>query len=297
MRPETKACWVFSVILWLAGLGNLSSSVLYSLVLIVAGLFLNPFTRSKILSMFHLGKAKRGEKTTVTVKVSSYNDSPAAYYPVEQRSISRIQPDSSLDLSNWYISLSFGKSTSKNYLKAVTLAKAAPQYHEQMDDGSILHQAIYSALPKEYLAFVMLYELVGTWKSSFVFINSQPVDRKIIGQLNYCYGDRCRSADPSFCYGASYMTRNCFGCHRIQISAYNHPLWMFYNRQGNRFVLDRAAVLQRINEAAATYSFCPCFDYDKIIAAYNQLPSVINNRQREALIAEAHGSASYHIGL
>ena len=109
---------------------------------------------------------------------------------------------------DWYVSISFGKSSSDNYMKAVTLAKAAPQYHEQIDDGKILHQAIYSSKPKEYLAFIMLYELVGNWKSSFVMINGNLIDRKVIGNLNYCYGDKCRSCNPKFCYGASYMTEN-----------------------------------------------------------------------------------------
>ena len=195
----------------------------------------------------------------------------------------------------WSISISFGKSSSQNYQKAVALAKAAPYYHEQTDDGHILHQAVYSAAPQEYLAFVMLYELVGSWKSAFVFINGNPVDRKIIGQLNYCYGDRCRSAEPAFCFGASSMTTNVFGCHRIQISACNHPLWMFYRQQGRNYVLDRAAVLQRINEAAATYSLCPCFHYAGIMAVFNKLPSSITARQREALIQETDRSLRFRI--
>lgn len=202
------------------------------------------------------------------------------------------------DLSwGWYVSISFGKSSSQNYLKAVTLAKAAPRYHEQSDDGNILHQAIYSSSPKDYLAFIMLYELVGTWKSSFAFINGKPVDRKIVGQLNYCYGDRCRSANPTFCFGASYMTANRFGCHRIQISACNHPLWMFYVRHGRRYVLDRAAVLQRINEAAAIYSCCPCFNYNRIIETFNNLPDSINDRQYNALMQESESGVKLRIDI
>lgn len=56
-------------------------------------------------------------------------------------------------------------------------------------------------------------------------------------------------------------------------------------------------MLQRINEAAENYNFCPCFNYDNIIAAYNRLPSVINERQREALIAEAHAGMEIRANL
>lgn len=187
---------------------------------------------------------------------------------------------------DWYVSISFGKSTSDNYMKAVALAKSAPQYHEQFDNGKILHQAIYSENPKEYLSFIALYELVGNWKSSFVIINGKFIDRKIIGQLNYCYGDRCRSGNINFCYGASYMTDNPFGCHRLQISACNNPWWSFYHRVGNKWVLDKESMLQRINSYSAIYSICPMFNYNKIITTLNSLPSSLNDKQYHKLIQE-----------
>lgn len=200
------------------------------------------------------------------------------------------QPENHISLSGWYISVSFGKSSSQNYLKAVTLAKAAPQYHEQEDDGHILHQAFYSASPSDYLAFVMLYELVGGWKSSFVMVNGKLVDRKIIGQLNYCYGDRCRSQNKRFCYGASYMTENPFGCHRIQVSACNHPWWSFYRQEGrNRYVLDKSAILDRIDSAKAVYGICPCFDYDAIVNELNRLPPHLSERQFKKLAENGFG--------
>lgn len=189
----------------------------------------------------------------------------------------------------WYISLSFGKSTSSNYDKAVVLAKAAPQYHEQIDNGNILHQAIYSSKPSEYLSFIMLYELVGGWKSSFVIINGKLTDRKIVGKLNYCYGDRCRSGNSRFCYGASYMTENPFGCHRLQISATNTPWWSFYEKQGRLWVLNKVSMKGRIDSYAAIYQACPAFDYDNIISELEKLPSVLSGRQMERLSDDNFG--------
>lgn len=186
-------------------------------------------------------------------------------------------------LNSWYISVSFGKSTSDNYQKAVILAKSAPHYYEQMDDGKILHQAIYSSQCNEYLNFVLLYELVKNWKSSFVMINGDLIDRKIVGNLNYCYGDRCRSGNPDFCYGASYMTENPFGCHRLQISACNNPWWSYYKHVGNRWVLDKTSMLQRINSYANIYNVCPMFNYEKIISVLNQLPNSLSDKQIQSL--------------
>lgn len=197
--------------------------------------------------------------------------------------------ENKVDAPNWYISLSFGKSSSVNYDKAVALAKSAPQYHEQVDNGNILHQAIYSSKPKEYLAFIMLYELVHTWKSSFVMINGKLVDRKIVGNLNYCYGDRCRSGSKKFCYGASYMTENPFGCHRLQISAANNPWWSFYRYLSNKWVLDKAALKDRIDSHAGIYCICPCFDYENIITVLDSLPATLSNQQMKELSNDNFG--------
>lgn len=183
----------------------------------------------------------------------------------------------------WYISISFGKSSSENYGKAVALAKAAPQYLEQVNSGNILHQAIYSSKPKDYMAFIMLYELVGNWKSSFVIINGKLIDRKIIGKLNYCYGDKCRSGNKKFCYGASYMTENPFGCHRLQVSAANNPWWSYYHKILNRWVLDKEALQIKINSKADIYCICPDFDYDNIIKELNKLPTTLSDKQMKQL--------------
>lgn len=220
----------------------------------------------------------------------SQNVSPTPVSEVSTPLLSCESTDDNAGLSesilfpDWYISISFGKSSSVNYSKAVALAKSAPQYHEQEDDGKILHQAIYSSKAADYLSFIMLYETVKEWKSSFVIINGQLIDRKIIGQLNYCYGDKCRSGNPNFCYGASYMTDNPFGCHRLQISACNNPWWSFYTYSGNMWILDKNAMIQRINSYAAIYSICPAFDYNNIIDRLNQLPSSLSDTQYKKLI-------------
>lgn len=210
--------------------------------------------------------------------------------PVNSPSVTQsTSSQESIAFPDWYISISFGKSTSNNYDKAIVLAKSAPQYHEQIDNEKILHQAIYSSKPNEFLAFIMLYELVGSWKSSFVFINGKIIDRKIIGKLNYCYGDKCRSCNPKFCYGASYMTENPFGCHRIQISACNNPWWEYFYRTGTKWTLNKNAIKEKIDMTANIYSICPHFDYQSIMLHLNTLPNTITNKQYETLRRNGYG--------
>ena len=183
-------------------------------------------------------------------------------------------------ISSWNISISFGKSSSSNYSKAVYLAKQNPSYFEDAEGKNIIHQVTYTSAPNDYLSFIKLYELVGGWKSSFVFINGEMIDRKVIGKLNYCYGDKCRSGNNKFCYGASQFTANPFGCHRLQVSEHNNPWWSFgiLDTKGIWHV-DKKAILERIKQHYLPYVNCPSFSYDKIIYNLNQLPNTINPRK------------------
>ena len=185
----------------------------------------------------------------------------------------------------WNISISFGKSSSANFPQAVALAQMAPHYIENDFDGQILYQSIYSSSPKDFLLFIKLYELVCNWKSCYTFINGQIVDRKIIQKLNYCYGDKCRSGNKYFCYGASYMTQNPFGCHRLQISACNNPLYEFYVQTGfNTYTLDKNKLMQKIIDKSEIYSVCPCFNLQHITDIVDNLPIHINKFRYKKLI-------------
>lgn len=178
---------------------------------------------------------------------------------------------------DWYVSISFGASKSPNYPQALTIAKMAPQYIENVIEGNVLHQAVYSENPKEYLKFIKLYELVSQWKSCYVVINGELIDRKIVSGLNYCYGDKCRSGKSDFCFGASLMTANPFGCHRLQISSYNNPWWTFgYLDIYNVWHIDKEAILKRIEEYSLPYEMCPCFSKERINSVVHSLPQIIS---------------------
>lgn len=200
-------------------------------------------------------------------------------------------PQQIINFPDWYVSISFGVSRSQNYPQAVALAKIAPQYIENNIEGKILHQAVYSDKSKEYLQFIKLYELINQWKSCFVVINGEVIDRKIVGGLNYCYGDKCRSGKPDFCYGASPMTVNPFGCHRLQISTYNNPWWSFgsYDDYGI-WHIDKNSILRRIDEFSLPYQMCPCFSIDNIKSVVSSLPDEINPKKD-------YGWTAFHNGI
>lgn len=178
---------------------------------------------------------------------------------------------------DWYISISFGESKSQSFAQAVALAQMAPQFIINNVEGKNLYQAVYSDKPNEYLQFITLYELVSQWKSCFVILNGKVMDRKIIGKLNYCYGDKCRSGKSNFCYGASEMTENPFGCHRLQISSYNNPWTSFgqYDTSGI-FHIDKSAIRNRIMNYSTPYLDCPCFSMNRVLEALDNLPNKIS---------------------
>ena len=185
---------------------------------------------------------------------------------------------------DWHISVSFNKSSSGNFTKALFLAQnASYKYYETQFDGNIIYQAVFSEEREQYLGFIQLYELVAGWKSSFTTINGKLVDRKIVGGLNYCYGDKCRSGRSDFCFGASEATENPFGCHRLQISKYNNPWWSFASQVGNKIIIDKRAIQKRIDEYCRAYTDCPSFDYDDIIKRLDSLPNELTIKQHTEL--------------
>lgn len=183
----------------------------------------------------------------------------------------------------WNISISFGKSTSTNYNKALFLAKNAPKYDEIGEGRQLTHQAIYTSYESDFNNFVALYEIVKGWKSTFFFLNGKYIDKKDISLLVRCYGDKCRSRNKNFCFGASEYTENPFGCHRLMVHTYNNPWWSFgtFDKKGI-WHIDKAAIKQRLEEHTFPYcDICPAFDMDKVYKELENLPDTINPKKEK----------------
>lgn len=190
-----------------------------------------------------------------------------------------------LDPTEWYIMISFGSSNSKSLEKAVYLAQQSPKYYSlKGEEGNQTYTATYSCSKEDFLNFIVLYDLVGSWKSTIFVINGKVVDKKTIGKIKYCYGDKCRTVHPDFCYGASHMTENPFGCHRLQISKFNNPWWEYYKERGQHFELDRDALLEKIHLSADTFKHCPDFDLERILKVAMGFPLVVRKKELQQLI-------------
>lgn len=173
--------------------------------------------------------------------------------------------------------LTFSKSTSPNFERALFLARKADKF--QVSDYN--EQKIYQAsfLPENHLNFITLYELVGKWKSTFVFKDGEMIDRKVLGQINYCYGDKLRSNSESFCYGASMFTENPFGCHRLMIHSGQKPWYKWVKSEDSKYIyIDKSGIHDQIEEKAATFKLCPSFNYEKVMHVFNEIPERLNKK-------------------
>lgn len=185
-----------------------------------------------------------------------------------------------VDPGEWEVCISFGKSSSANFDRAIYLAKAAPKYIETVDEvGNVAHQSFFGK--EQCLQFIALYELIGNWKSCFVFINNEMVDRKIIGNINYCYGDKLRSGNPQFCYGASEWTENPFGCHRPQMHRGRDPWYTFGMMDTTGiFHVDVDKIVKELQIRLSPYKYCPSLNFEDILDKASRLPRTINPKKQ-----------------
>ncbi|WP_299516505.1 hypothetical protein [uncultured Rummeliibacillus sp.] len=195
-------------------------------------------------------------------------------------SVTNISPFDEADIyKRWNISISFGKSTSKNFSKALYLAKNSDRYVEDADDqGNSVYQAFF--IEKNFLEFMRLYKLIGNWKSTFVFINGEIIDNKSLGKINICYGDKLKFNDPNFCFGASEWTSNPFGCHRLMLTPSQTPWWSFgeFNVLGD-WIINKEEIIEKIKYKAKLFEKCPAFDIERVLKVVELLPDKISRKK------------------
>lgn len=195
--------------------------------------------------------------------------------------------------------ITFSRSTSSNFERALYLAKQSDEFSIAEYKGNEIYQAYYE--PKNHLEFINLYGLVSDWKSTFVFHKGEMVDKKSLGQVNYCYGDKLRSGNDNFCYGASMFTNNPLGCHRLMIHDSQKP-WYKWIRGENKthIFIDKDGMKRQIDAKAKTFRLCPAFNYDNIISNLNQLPNSIekgSDLYKKLYVHQPNNSITIHVNM
>ncbi|TDS25870.1 hypothetical protein [Halanaerobium congolense] len=182
----------------------------------------------------------------------------------------------------WFCTLSFKKSRSKNFPQALDLAKQAPKYDEYKQKKSVIYQATYGSNPDEYLSMLNLWELIKNWKSSFMNINGEIVDKNTFSKINRCYSDKCRNNTDDFCYGVSDYTKNPLGCHRAKIHESGDPWYKFGSIDNNGiFNLNKKTLKEEAIKRLISYKYCPALDINEIIQNIDNLPDKVDPQNND----------------
>lgn len=186
------------------------------------------------------------------------------------------------DIPNWQISISFRKSSSNNFDIALFLAKKSSNYTETQSHGNTIYQAFFE--PDSYSDFETLYKLIKDWKSTFILLNGELIDKKSMSKLNRCLGDKIRLKDPTFCFGASEFTSNPFGCHRLMLTPSQHPWWEYGNFNTRKeWIIDKQQIKEQIFNKAVFYEKCPYFNLERALSVVDKLPNKLTNRKDQKM--------------
>ncbi|WP_411679667.1 hypothetical protein [Clostridium thailandense] len=141
-----------------------------------------------------------------TVKLYAIAKSPHRYLKKLEKQVEDVTPNKvcnydNISMPEWYISVYFKKSTYKNYLKAVDLAKSALKYEEKITDD-LAHHSLYSKDQNSFLNFINLYKLIKDWNSCYIEINDKISTKKSLDLLTECYCEKCKISEKGdFCLG------------------------------------------------------------------------------------------------
>ncbi|MBK6895537.1 MAG: zinc ribbon domain-containing protein [Alphaproteobacteria bacterium] len=178
--------------------------------------------------------------------------------------------------------LVFGYSASSNYLKAVNICKNIPSYETHGDNK---HSKHIVTLPVTELELITnLYDLVGTWKSSQLFLNGNLATKK---QLTYyglgCYKNRQQAYNhEEYCFGEHNYEKNIWGCKKLNMPSYDWGGgWLEYGYldKSGTWHLDKQKIRHHLNMAIRENDLCPVLNPQRIMKVLDDLPDTINPKK------------------
>jgi hypothetical protein len=195
------------------------------------------------------------------------------------------------------LEISFGKSTSAYYERAVALAQLLPGYHRSSAGSNLLHGLDWTGSLANAGAWEQLEELlqlIGGWNSTRLKVAGREMHyARLAGYLNHirtCYARKLRrGAGDDYCSGKSTPTdeasyfgcRCCYGVAR-QVDALTSEgtSWIRYGtltRKRDAFRVDKQAILKALNQDSRTAAckLCPAFRWQRVCADVDELPELI----------------------
>ena len=177
------------------------------------------------------------------------------------------------------VTLVFGYSTSGNYQRAIEMCSKNPSYELTGEGKGIQHKISLPITEAELLG--NLYDLVGSWKSSFMQIDGVSATKKdlVYGGVG-CFRERQKAYDPEmYCYGSAAYDRNIWGCKRLNMPLYEWGGgWLecgAFDKQGV-WHFDKNMIRHELETAIEENKLCPIINRDLILKTLDRLPDRIN---------------------
>ncbi len=192
----------------------------------------------------------------------------------------------------WYVAVEFELSTSGRMEDVLELARQNPHFVELVDErGVTVYRTIF--FKPDFPRFDRLYSLIGTWKSTTLYVKGDKIPREQLDEWYLCYkvywGHRKSLTAKDNC-GVSKVNRfpDFLGCFERNIYLrWRDPLYAHYQhlsrtwysfgeRTRDRFVLDKPAMTAFLKKLNIDYEACPCYDHERIERVLRKLPQEIN---------------------
>ncbi|QTB25236.1 hypothetical protein [Lysinibacillus sphaericus] len=175
--------------------------------------------------------------------------------------------------------IKFGKSTSANYEVAVDISSRFNTYKVSGEGKSIIHEVNFSDSELHY--FFELYEIVGRWKSTSIFIDGE----RILSTNSHfirCFKDRQDAYNKSdYCFNkddGNPYNDNYFGCKYVTV---NPSGWKGLEGYGDMnpngtFYVNKDKMKHELEISLKNFGSCPAFDYSNMISLLDKIPNQIN---------------------
>lgn len=198
--------------------------------------------------------------------------------PVTEADISTV-PVSETSIAQ--VEINFGRSSSPNYDRAVSICEKIPTYEVSGEAQSIRHTIRLPITEVELL--INLYDLVGSWRSSQMLINGHAATKKNLTYYGVgCYRSRQKAFNrEQYCFGKHEYAANIWGCTRL-----NMPInecggrWLDYGEfdESGVWHFDKERIRHDLEISINENELCPVLSRKRVLETLDRLPNTIDPR-------------------
>ena len=177
------------------------------------------------------------------------------------------------------VEISFSRSSSAQYPRAVEICQKLPTYREQGSGPSLSHRVSLPVTETELI--INLWELVGNWKASRLLVDGQPASKStlVYGGVG-CYRSRQKAFQPEqYCFGENVQEFNFWGCKRLgmPVTPWGAP-WLDHGQMDKSGVwhFDKPRIRHDLEAALHENRLCPVLERRRALETLEKLPDTVN---------------------